>query len=52
MTTAGLAWPLTGEPLPFGPARGLSNVRQEGTARLSIRAGLLLIVETVAGPSH
>jgi thiamine pyrophosphokinase len=50
VTSEGLAWPLTDEPLPLGPARGLSNVRQGGTARVSVRAGLLLVVETVAGP--
>ena len=32
VTTAGLAYPLRDEPLPEGPARGLSNVRAEASA--------------------
>ena len=44
--TDGLAYPLRDEPLPFGPARGLSNVRSAPEARVSLRAGRLLIVET------
>jgi thiamine pyrophosphokinase len=51
VATRGLAWALDGEPLPIGPARGLSNVRAEQTARVSIRAGLLLVVETATLPA-
>ena len=46
VTTSGLLYPLRGETLPPGPARGLSNVRTSPTARVSLRAGGLLIVET------
>ena len=49
VTTAGLAWSLADEPLPAGPTRGLSNVRLGLVAEVSVRAGLLLIVETVVG---
>ena len=46
VTTAGLAYPLRDEPLRSGPARGLSNVRSGPEARVALRAGRLLIVET------
>jgi thiamine pyrophosphokinase len=46
VTTDGLAYPLQDEPLRAGPARGLSNVRIGTEARVSLRAGRLLIVET------
>ena len=48
VTTSGLQYPLTDEPLPAGPARGLSNVRQEAAATVTVRRGLLLIVESPA----
>jgi thiamine pyrophosphokinase len=48
VTTAGLAYPLIDEPLPEGPARGLSNVRAEPEAAVVVRGGLLLIVESPA----
>lgn len=48
VTTAGLEWPLRDEPLPAGPARGLSNVRADTGASVSLRAGQLLVVETPA----
>jgi thiamine pyrophosphokinase len=52
VTTVGLAWPLDDEPLPLGPARGLSNVRVVPVARVSVRAGILVVVESVApGPT-
>lgn len=51
VTTHGLAWPLDDEPLPVGPARGLSNVRSAADAGVALRSGLLLVVETVASPS-
>ena len=48
VVTTGLAYPLRGEPLPVGPARGLSNVRDAATARVEVRTGRLLVVETPA----
>jgi thiamine pyrophosphokinase len=48
VTTEGLRYPLRDEPLESGPARGLSNVRSASVARISLRAGRLLIVETPA----
>jgi thiamine pyrophosphokinase len=48
VTTAGLAYPLVDEPLPAGPARGLSNVRAVAEASVSLRRGWLLIVESPA----
>ncbi|MGZ8501612.1 MAG: thiamine diphosphokinase, partial [Candidatus Limnocylindrales bacterium] len=50
VTTAGLAWPLDDEPLPLGPARGLSNVRVAPVARVSVRTGIVVVIETV-GPA-
>ncbi len=48
VTTAGLVYRLADEPLPQGPARGLSNVRAEETARVILRGGRLLVVESPA----
>jgi thiamine pyrophosphokinase len=48
VTTEGLAYPLHDEPLPAGPARGLSNVRAEPSAAVTVRGGLLLVVESPA----
>ena len=48
VTTNGLEYPLADEPLEVGPARGLSNVRLETTASVSLRNGSLLVVETPA----
>jgi thiamine pyrophosphokinase len=48
VTTQGLAYPLADEPLPEGPARGLSNVRTAPDAAVTIRAGMLLVVEAPA----
>lgn len=48
VTTDGLAFPLVDEPLPAGPARGLSNVRTSPDASVTVRAGLLLVVESPA----
>lgn len=48
VTTAGLAYPLLDEPLPEGPARGLSNVRAVPEASVVVRGGLLLVVESPA----
>jgi thiamine pyrophosphokinase len=46
VTTHGLAYPLTDEPLVQGPARGLSNVMTGSEASISTRAGRLLVVHT------
>jgi thiamine pyrophosphokinase len=48
VTTVGLAYPLIDEPLPQGPARGLSNVRSANDAAVIVRTGLLLVVESPA----
>ncbi|MFI5254743.1 MAG: thiamine diphosphokinase [Candidatus Limnocylindrales bacterium] len=46
VTTEGLAYPLRDESLVSGPSRGLSNLRTDPKAAVSLRAGRLLIVET------
>lgn len=46
VTTEHLAYPLRDEPLPAGPARGLSNVRLGPVATVTVRTGRLLVVET------
>jgi len=48
VTTHGLNYPLQDEPLPAGPARGLSNVRAMADAAVTLRRGLLLVVESPA----
>jgi thiamine pyrophosphokinase len=48
VTTHGLAYPLADEPLPAGRARGLSNVRSTADAAVTVRRGLLLVVESPA----
>ena len=48
ITTRGLRYPLSGEPLRVGPSRGLSNVRVSSDAGLTLETGRLLIVETPA----
>jgi thiamine pyrophosphokinase len=48
VTTRGLRYPLSDEPLPAGPARGLSNVRIEPDAAVTVRSGTLLFVESPA----
>jgi thiamine pyrophosphokinase len=48
LTTTGLRYPLAGEPLRSGPARGLSNVREAPDAALSVRNGRVLVVEIAA----
>ena len=48
VTTDGLLYALADEPLPSGRARGLSNVRVSAEARVVVRRGLLLVVETPA----
>jgi thiamine pyrophosphokinase len=46
--TEGLRYPLRDESLPLGPARGISNVRLGDLARIQLRAGRLLVIETPA----
>jgi thiamine pyrophosphokinase len=48
VTTDGLRYPLHGEDLALGPARGLSNVRTRPIARVTVREGRLLVVEVPA----
>jgi thiamine pyrophosphokinase len=48
VTTSGLKYGLRDETLEVGPARGLSNVRLEPTATVSLKVGSLLVVETPA----
>jgi thiamine pyrophosphokinase len=44
--TTGLAYPLAGEPLLQGPARGLSNVMQAYEATISIEGGRLAVIHS------
>jgi thiamine pyrophosphokinase len=48
VTTERLEYPLTDEVLAAGPARGLSNVRLAADAAVTVRSGLLLVVESPA----
>ncbi len=48
VTTDGLRYPLRDEPLLFGSARGLSNLRDREDASFAVRSGTLLIVESPA----
>lgn len=48
VTTRGLRYPLVGEPLIVGRTRGVSNVRTEAVARVSVGSGRLLVIETPA----
>jgi thiamine pyrophosphokinase len=48
VTTRGLRYPLAGEPLIAGRTRGVSNVRTETVARISLGSGRLLLIETPA----
>jgi thiamine pyrophosphokinase len=48
VTTDGLAYPMADEPLPIGRTRGLSNVRATDEARVTVRRGLLLVIESPA----
>jgi thiamine pyrophosphokinase len=48
VTTTGLRYPLRDEALAMGPPRGLSNVVDAVDAGVSIRDGLLLVIETPA----
>lgn len=51
VSTQGLQWPLDGETLYFGRARGVSNVLQARPARVHLQAGLLLCVTIRQGAS-
>jgi thiamine pyrophosphokinase len=48
VTTAGLAWALSEATLDPGRTRGLSNVRVAPVARIAIRGGRILVVESPA----
>jgi thiamine pyrophosphokinase len=48
LTTRGLRYPLTDEPLRSGPARGLSNVRETADAAIVVGSGQVLVVEIAA----
>lgn len=45
--TENLYYPLFGETLNFGPARGISNVMETDSATVSIERGLLLLIHTM-----
>lgn len=44
--TEGLAYPLNGETLRFGPARGVSNTLTAPVAQIRLSSGLLLVIHT------
>jgi thiamine pyrophosphokinase len=48
VTTDGLLYPLHDEPLPAGSTRGLSNVIARPGAAVTLRSGMLLVVESPA----
>jgi thiamine pyrophosphokinase len=48
VTTRGLRYPLSDEPLRSGSSRGLSNVREAEDAGIDVRAGKVLVVEIAA----
>jgi thiamine pyrophosphokinase len=48
LTTRGLRYPLSDEPLRSGPARGLSNVRDAADAAVTVGSGQVLVVEIAA----
>jgi thiamine pyrophosphokinase len=52
VTTDGMRYPLHGEPLLMGPARGLSNVRVGAGATVGIGRGRLLVVEVAPAPGE
>ncbi len=49
--TQGLKWPLAGDSLLAGPARGVSNVIVSLPVRVTVEKGLLLVVHTFGGMS-
>ena len=48
VTTHGLRYPLAGEALVLGRTRGVSNVRTDPVARITLESGRLLLIETPA----
>ena len=48
ITTMGLAYPLQGETLFFGRARGVSNMMEQEVCRVDLETGILLAVHTQA----
>jgi thiamine pyrophosphokinase len=48
LTTRGLRYPLSDEPLRSGSTRGLSNVRETAEAGIDVRSGQVLVVEIAA----
>ncbi len=48
VTTTGLAYPLHGETLFFGHARGVSNMMEQEVCRVDLETGILLAVHTQA----
>jgi thiamine pyrophosphokinase len=48
VATQGLRYALAGQTLALGRSRGLSNVRTEPAARISLASGRLLVIETPA----
>jgi len=50
ITTQNLHYPLKGEDLVLGPARGMSNVMATEQAEVAFREGILLIVHTMGEP--
>lgn len=49
VTTDGLRYPLRGEPLRAGAARGLSNVIERDGATVSVGQGALIVIEIAGG---
>jgi thiamine pyrophosphokinase len=49
VTTAGLAWPLTGDTLRFGQSRGVSNEMSAAEARVELEEGYLWVVHGTTG---
>lgn len=41
--TKGLKWELTGEMLPFGPARGISNLMRDEKVLITVTSGMLIV---------
>lgn len=49
IATEGLRYPLRGEPLHAGAARGLSNVIERAGASVALGAGVLIVIEIADG---
>ncbi|KAB2906140.1 MAG: thiamine diphosphokinase [Anaerolineae bacterium] len=47
VVTSGLKYPLNNETLQFGPARGISNVIEHESPRITVASGLLMVVHTI-----